>query len=173
MRGLAKKFPQLVYVEPDYYADPLGDQNSTEDPLTQILEESARRASPSVAGANTSVTMSRTAAPMMMATMATAAAASIPGARPNDSFIGNEWAAQNTGQTLNGITGTAGADERSLAAWSVATGTNSVVVAVLDTGRIFASRSSDQPVEQPGRDWRLCGGNARLQRTHQRMRSDG
>ena len=41
VRGLAKKFPQLVYVEPDYYADPLGDQNSTEDPLTQILEESA------------------------------------------------------------------------------------------------------------------------------------
>ena len=71
---------------------------------------------------------------MMMATMATAAAASIPGARPNDSFIGNEWAAQNTGQALNGITGTAGADERSLAAWSVATGANSVVVAALDTG---------------------------------------
>jgi thermitase len=56
------------------------------------------------------------------------------GALPNDTSIGTQWATQNTGQTINGITGTPGADERSLAAWSVTTGTNSVVVAALDSG---------------------------------------
>src|SRR5712671_4078967 len=53
---------------------------------------------------------------------------------PNDTSIGVQWAIQNTGQRVNGSTGTAGADERALAAWGITTGTNSVVVAVLDTG---------------------------------------
>ena len=56
------------------------------------------------------------------------------GPLPNDTGVGNQWAVQNTGQTVNGVTGTAGADERSLAAWGITTGANSVVVAVLDTG---------------------------------------
>ncbi|HUZ47004.1 MAG TPA: putative Ig domain-containing protein [Terriglobia bacterium] len=56
------------------------------------------------------------------------------GSAPDDTFFGNQWAIQNTGQAVNGVTGTAGADERARAAWGVATGTNSVVVAVLDTG---------------------------------------
>ena len=53
---------------------------------------------------------------------------------PNDTDIGIQWAAQNTGQTVNGFSGTAGADERTTAAWGITTGTNSVVVATLDTG---------------------------------------
>ncbi len=53
---------------------------------------------------------------------------------PNDSYIGNQWAVQNTGQFVNGTAGTAGADERLLAPWSITTGTNSVVIAILDTG---------------------------------------
>ena len=53
---------------------------------------------------------------------------------PNDPSFSNQWAAQNTGQTVHGITGTAGADEKAVAAWSVTTGTHSVVVAVLDGG---------------------------------------
>jgi subtilisin family serine protease len=53
---------------------------------------------------------------------------------PNDTFVGSQWAVRNTGQTINGVTGKAGADEKSLAAWGITTGTNSVVVAVLDTG---------------------------------------
>ncbi|MDQ2949453.1 MAG: S8 family serine peptidase, partial [Acidobacteriota bacterium] len=56
------------------------------------------------------------------------------GTMPNDSFAGNQWALQNTGQTVNGVTGSPGSDERLLAAWGVTTGANSVVVAVLDTG---------------------------------------
>ena len=53
---------------------------------------------------------------------------------PNDTSVGIQWAVHNTGQVVNGVTGTSGADERSLSAWGVTTGTNSVVVAVLDTG---------------------------------------
>ena len=56
------------------------------------------------------------------------------GSAPNDTDFGLQWASQNTGQTVNGVTGTAGADERAKTAWGVTTGTNSVVVAVLDTG---------------------------------------
>ncbi|HEX2714661.1 MAG TPA: S8 family serine peptidase, partial [Candidatus Acidoferrales bacterium] len=56
------------------------------------------------------------------------------GALPQDTYVGNQWAVQNTGQIVNGVSGTPGADERALAAWSVTTGSNSVVVAVLDTG---------------------------------------
>ena len=52
----------------------------------------------------------------------------------NDPYIENQWAVENTGQMVNGVGGTAGADERANAAWAVTTGTNSVVVAVLDTG---------------------------------------
>ncbi|MDQ6665602.1 MAG: S8 family serine peptidase, partial [Acidobacteriota bacterium] len=55
-------------------------------------------------------------------------------AAPNDTSVGIQWAVQNTGQPVNGATGKAGADERSPAAWSVTTGTSSVVVAVLDSG---------------------------------------
>lgn len=53
---------------------------------------------------------------------------------PNDAGFGLQWAARNTGQTVNGVAGTAGADERAVPAWSMATGSRSVVVAVVDTG---------------------------------------
>ncbi len=56
------------------------------------------------------------------------------GSLPDDASIGNLWSAQNNGQSINGTAGTSGADEHSAAAWSVTTGTNSVVVAVLDSG---------------------------------------
>ena len=53
---------------------------------------------------------------------------------PDDPSFSDQWAAQNTGQTVNGITGTAGADEKAVAAWSVTTGTRSVVIAEVDGG---------------------------------------
>lgn len=53
---------------------------------------------------------------------------------PNDTYLTTQWAVQNTGQVVNGVVGTPGADQRSSAAWGVSTGTNSVVVAVLDSG---------------------------------------
>src|SRR4029077_12009694 len=48
--------------------------------------------------------------------------------------IANQWAIQNNGQTVNGVTGIAGADERLPAAWTVTPGTNAGVVAIVDTG---------------------------------------
>src|ERR1700730_8626592 len=56
------------------------------------------------------------------------------GSMPNDTSVGSQWAIQNSGQTVNGIAGTPGADQRLLAAWGITTGTNSVIIAVLDTG---------------------------------------
>jgi subtilisin family serine protease len=55
---------------------------------------------------------------------------------PNDLLFTNLWALQNTGQSPNGITGTAGADIRFVPAWSLTQppGTNRPVVAVIDSG---------------------------------------
>jgi subtilisin family serine protease len=121
---LGKKLPQLVYVEPDYYVAAVGDQDSTDDPL--VSTSSAPALLPVRPGGS-----SASISPSAGATVKTASGLL---ALPNDSHITSQWALQNTGQTLNGVTGTAGADERAASAWSVATGTNSVVVAVLDTG---------------------------------------
>ncbi|MBI2815785.1 MAG: putative Ig domain-containing protein [Acidobacteria bacterium] len=56
------------------------------------------------------------------------------GVLPNDPSEPLRWDTQNTGQAVDFTTGTPGADQRTLGAWSVTTGGNSVVVAVLDTG---------------------------------------
>jgi subtilisin family serine protease len=53
---------------------------------------------------------------------------------PNDPSFNLQWGFRNTGQSVNGTTGTAGADERATAAWGVTTGGPDVVVAVLDSG---------------------------------------
>src|SRR5215469_13774913 len=53
---------------------------------------------------------------------------------PNDPNFSQQWALLNTGQTVNGVAGTRGADEGALGAWSITTGSASVVVAVVDTG---------------------------------------
>ena len=53
---------------------------------------------------------------------------------PNDPSVTTQWAVQNNGQSVNGVSGTPGADERAASAWGVSTGSNSVVVAVLDSG---------------------------------------
>ena len=54
---------------------------------------------------------------------------------PNDALFTNLWGLQNNGQLVNGVTGTAGADTRFIAAWGLARpSTNPVVVAVIDTG---------------------------------------
>jgi subtilisin family serine protease len=53
---------------------------------------------------------------------------------PNDTYIGIQWAAQNTGQPVNHFSGAPGADQRTAAAWGISTGANSVVVATLDSG---------------------------------------
>jgi subtilisin family serine protease len=54
---------------------------------------------------------------------------------PNDALFGQMWDLRNTGATVNGITGTSGADIRFVNAWSLARiSTNQVVVGVIDTG---------------------------------------
>jgi len=53
---------------------------------------------------------------------------------PNDPSFGLQWAFQNTGQSVNATTGTSGADENPGSAWSMATGSRSVVIAETDTG---------------------------------------
>ncbi len=47
--------------------------------------------------------------------------------------LANLWAFQNTGQRVNGVTGSSDADTDALEGWSIATGTDQVV-AVIDTG---------------------------------------
>ncbi|MBI3825940.1 MAG: S8 family serine peptidase [Candidatus Rokubacteria bacterium] len=55
-------------------------------------------------------------------------------AAPNDPMFGSLWGLQNTGQTINGAPGVAGADVKAVAAWTVTTGSRAAVVAVVDTG---------------------------------------
>ena len=53
---------------------------------------------------------------------------------PNDPSYVNEWGLKNTGQTINGVAGTPGADINAPVAWDTTTGSSSVIVAVADTG---------------------------------------
>jgi subtilisin family serine protease len=62
-------------------------------------------------------------------------------ATPNDTRYAELWGMKNTGQTLTcgascygSPTGTAGADIKAEAAWSVTTGSRSIIVGVVDTG---------------------------------------
>lgn len=55
-------------------------------------------------------------------------------AAPNDPSFPIQWGYQNTGQTVNGTAGTAGADERATFAWNVTTGSSSIVIGETDTG---------------------------------------
>src|SRR5258708_545562 len=53
---------------------------------------------------------------------------------PNDTFYSQLWSLKNTGQTISGTPGIAGADINAEAAWSVTTGSSAIVVGVVDTG---------------------------------------
>lgn len=53
---------------------------------------------------------------------------------PNDPWFSQQWSLRNTGQTVNGVTGVAGADIGAVAAWDHHVGSGDVVVALLDTG---------------------------------------
>jgi subtilisin family serine protease len=61
-------------------------------------------------------------------------------AMPNDPEFGLQWGLQNTGQVVNRIAGTAGADEQAVPAWSVTTGSASVVIGETDTGVEYTHR---------------------------------
>ena len=54
---------------------------------------------------------------------------------PNDPLYGPyQWGLHNAGQSINGVTGTPGADIAAQAAWEITTGSPAVVVGVLDSG---------------------------------------
>ncbi len=53
---------------------------------------------------------------------------------PNDPFFSSLWGLLNTGQNVNGWSGSAGADISATAAWAISTGGIPVKVAVIDTG---------------------------------------
>ena len=56
---------------------------------------------------------------------------------PNDSLFGYLWGLHNSGQNVNGLTGTSGADINATAAWDITTGSSNVTVAVVDTGVLY------------------------------------
>jgi uncharacterized repeat protein (TIGR01451 family) len=53
---------------------------------------------------------------------------------PNDTDFGKLWGLNNTGQAVNGVAGTPGADIHAPAAWDITTGSNNVIIAVVDSG---------------------------------------
>jgi subtilisin family serine protease len=53
---------------------------------------------------------------------------------PDDPSFGLQWGYQNTGQTVNSLSGAAGADEHVVPAWGVTTGSRSIVVGEVDSG---------------------------------------
>ena len=53
---------------------------------------------------------------------------------PNDPSFNLQWNMRNTGQTVGGVPGTAGADVKVTAAWDVTQGDPNLVIAVLDSG---------------------------------------
>jgi subtilisin family serine protease len=55
-------------------------------------------------------------------------------AAPNDPRYGELWGLKNVGQTMGGRPGIPGADIDAQSAWDVTTGSNAVVVGVVDTG---------------------------------------
>ncbi len=55
-------------------------------------------------------------------------------ATPNDTSFGSLWGLHNTGQSVNGTTGTADADIDAPEAWDINTGSSNVIIAVIDGG---------------------------------------
>jgi subtilisin family serine protease len=55
-------------------------------------------------------------------------------ALPGDSYFNQQWGLYNSGQVINGYTGTPGADLDALLAWGISSGSTDVVVALVDTG---------------------------------------
>jgi subtilisin family serine protease len=74
---------------------------------------------------------------------------------PNDPSFNLEWGMKNTGQTVNGDPGSAGADIRATQAWDIFTGDPNFVIADIDTGLQldhpdFAGNVWTNPGEIPG-----------------------
>lgn len=79
------------------------------------------------------------------------------GVVPNDTFFGNMWGMQNTGQVVHGYPGTAGADIRAVDAWDIWTGDPNFRIAA---GLVSEFESTNEPCgtddRVPSRDPRAC-----------------
>jgi subtilisin family serine protease len=53
---------------------------------------------------------------------------------PDDTRFNELWGLHNTGQTVNGLTGTTDADIDAPEAWDIVKGSSTVIVAVIDSG---------------------------------------
>ena len=53
---------------------------------------------------------------------------------PNDPYASLEWALHNTGQDVNSVLGTAGADMKALAGWDIGSTSPGTITAVIDSG---------------------------------------
>jgi subtilisin family serine protease len=59
-------------------------------------------------------------------------------ATPDDTYFNQLWGLHNTGQSVNGTSGTPDADIDALEVWDITTGSSSVVVAVIDSGADYS-----------------------------------
>ncbi len=78
-----------------------------------------------------------------------------PNTLPNDTHVNLLWGQNNTGQTVNGQSGTIDADMDAPEAWNKSTGSTDVVIAVIDTGVDYthedlATNMWTNPGEIPG-----------------------
>lgn len=53
---------------------------------------------------------------------------------PNDALFGQQWALRNTGQVIQGLTGTNGADIKAHQAWDITEGSRAFVIGIVDSG---------------------------------------
>ena len=53
---------------------------------------------------------------------------------PDDASFSNQWSLNNTGQNVNGTSGTFDADINAVEAWDISTGSKGIVVALVDSG---------------------------------------
>jgi subtilisin family serine protease len=109
VRRLSREHRWVRYAEPDYLLAPSGGAEA----------QALGAAQPAVSGPS-------------------CAPGSGPGMIPDDPGFGCQWGALNVGQTITGssgtVTGTPGADEHLTRAWSLTTGSRSIVIGEVDTG---------------------------------------
>ena len=100
---------------------------------------------------------------------------------PNDPDFIDEWGMYNTGQSIQGVNGTPGADIGATSAWNITTGTRSVLIGLVDTGIQYThadlqgnvwSAPAQYSFMQGSTQVHLRRRDARLEHPHQRLRPE-
>lgn len=76
---------------------------------------------------------------------------------PNDPSFNLQWGLKNTGQVVQGVTGTIGADIEAPQAWQVTTGSASIKIAVLDTGMNLTHEDLQNKIDPVMKDFTGAG----------------